>query len=160
MADYSGTAPSLTSMEQSQKQFSDLISYHPVSDPVTMWTLHTYYTRLGLKAALDEAHSRQSREATACNNLASLGGVALNDCSKPFCECPAESSKCPGVGVVNDPPKSYQPATIHDYQSWVYFDDRTLYSDKLILPSASLQQQKDTRKELQVRLTDESSACP
>ena len=154
MADYSGTPPSLTSIEQDQKQFKDLISYHPVSDPATMWTLHTHYTRLGLRAALEEAHSKESRESSACNALVGLGGVAVSDCSKPFCECPAESSRCPGVGVVNDPPKSYHPATIYDYQSWVYFDDRTLYNDKLILPSASLQQQKDTRKELQVRRSD------
>lgn len=140
LADYSGSPPTLGSLNQ--PHFSELITYHPVSDQTTMNILHGHFTRLAFQASLEHTNSLQTLSESFCT----LTGA--NDCHTPLCECPMD--KCPSVGMIKEAPKSFNPSNIYDYQSWQYFDDRTLYTDKFVLPSSALQQKKDTRKELQV----------
>ncbi len=146
-ADYSGVPPSLGALDS--QQFNSLISYHPVNDVPTLHTLHHHYSQLAFKASLETTHRVHDLATSTCHTLASLGGITTDLCPPPLCDCPL--NKCPPTSLVNDPPKSFQPSNIYDYLSWQYFDDRTLYSDKVVHPSTSLQQGKDTRKELQVQ---------
>ncbi len=144
MADYSGRAPSLDNMDS--PQFSHLLSYHPASNPTILHTLHHHYSSLAFKTSLDSTHQLLDVATTACQDLSDLGTISQDKCTSPLCP----TVKCASAETVGDPPRSYQPTGISDYIPWEYFNDRTWYNDKFILPSRKLQIKKQYRKELQV----------
>lgn len=156
--DYSGHSPTLSIIDQSRKQFTDLVTYHPINEPSAMKVLHYHYTRHDFKTTLERAHNDESLSNEACSELSKFSTSEVNpdDCMASMCPCEHDGrvgGKCPAMGVVNEPPRPYQPMSIYDYQSWQYFNDRTIFNDKLIHPSFNLQMQRDSRKELQLMLS-------
>ena len=139
--------------------FHDLMTYHPVPNPEGMLTVHYHYKQLEFKLTLEKARYAQEELKHFCKTIVSLGksDFADSDCEVSVCPCENDGTiqaRCPSLGVVSEMPNAYQATTIYDFQTWQYFDDRTVYADKTIQPSYWLHSQKNTRRELQEMLSN------
>lgn len=156
--DYTDHSLTLPIIEQDKKQFHDLITYHPLNTPTSMRLLHYHYTNQDFKTTLNRAHEREELSNEACSKVAQIPdyNISPDVCAASLCPCDHDGrvgGKCPAMGMVNEPPKPYQPLTIYDYQPWQYFNDRTLFNDRHIHPDTSLRMQRDAKKELQMMLS-------
>lgn len=123
-----------------------------------MLTVHYFYKSVDFKLSLNKAQYAQEELKTVCKTLAmqTNSGVSESVCDMSVCPCENDGNvqaRCPSMGVVTEMPAGYQATTIYDFQTWHYFDDRTIYSDKGVQPSFWFHAQKNTRRELQEMLT-------
>ena len=151
--DYSKTAITQKVLGSSPT-FKNLITYYPAPTSVAMATLHRHYKQQDFLSTLEIVKYAESQISEICRELESNGAQVPPQCEVSICSCEkyTDDVKCPSAGVVSVPPKSYQPTSKDDYQSWEYFDATTIYNDEMMQPGYWLRMQKNRKYELQLML--------
>ena len=133
--------------------FKELITYHPVADATEMQHLHYYYKEIEFSESIAQAKYSANQASSLCAAVRESGAVGLNrNCEITICPCEHDATtqaKCPNSGVVPTLSNPYSALSKSDLQSWEYFDESSLYNDKLDQPSYWLNVRKDTKHELQ-----------
>lgn len=142
--DFSGLPLDLPYLQK--EQFVSLLSYHPIPTVGAMTTVHYHYKQLQFTALFHQLQVLEQQVVDVCvaANGTSSHPVGL-DCTTAL--CPSDKS-CPTAGVVTSLATPYQPTSVYDYQSWMYFDSKMVYLDAEVYPGFSLKMKKNLRHEL------------
>ena len=117
-----------------------------------MFLLHYHYKQLQFKVAMEKTEYLSWKVKDICSQtVTGLPSGALCEGATKMCDC--DDTRCPSAGVVPTVPRAYRSIGIYDYQSWDYFDDKTIYNDRSIESSAWLHAKKDSKRELQQMLS-------
>lgn len=153
--DYSKQPLSADYLREKQTVFPSLIAYHPVPSLAAMDLLHRHYKQLQFTSLRDQLHQVEGQLSEMCQPPApSSHSLSPSSAPPPSTDCVPSlcpnkhPNKCPNAGVVSSLATPYQPTTIYDYQSWVYFDPATIYLDRDSYPTYRLKHKKNIRQEL------------
>ena len=126
----------------------DLITYHPVPDAATMEAAYRFYKREEFNVEMQTLQYLESLLNELCRENSPSCMVSICPCEDGL----TDLKKCPNVGVVNSPPKSYASLSKNDVVPWEYFDTNSIYNDQMTSPMFYLNIHKDKRQELQIIL--------
>lgn len=128
-----------------KEQFVRLLSYHPIPTLGGMSTMHYHYKHLQFTTLLHQLQVLKQQIVDVCVAVNGTPSALGMDCSTSL--CPSGKS-CPSAGSITSLATPYQPTSVYDYQSWMYFDSKSIYLDTEVFPSFSLKMKKNIKQEL------------